>query len=474
MMQMIMDYRGIFLGIAAFVMGCWSAHADPTQLSKEHNEPTSGSSRCRERLEAAYMRGLDMERYGLMAERKHLDLATLEWALAWYRAPSDRVDRWAKGTLRAHVELVDALMGGAYEYSLGGDWKHPCFTKTLAQQSVTIALYAAAYRILGIEEYLSIAERSVNYVESYMKASSGYYFASRGSCDFGDSPEADSGEAYVIKRGAIEKDERVSLAENANFVRALTELYAVSTRERFKELAIQGARKLMADESGRPESVVVIEPDSATRELLDRVAIGRALYALYSITGDTEWLREAIAVLNQIVGDSGVFVRSLEERVAVSSRIEAGAALARFSNLIYSTVKEDRYREMAKRALASVLSGRCEQAGVVDAARLLLAEEELGVEPPHAVLLGSSEDSRTEELWRAMLSRLPHYVRRERFSSVSALKLGAEMYYPRLSKPAAFMCANKRCSVPIFTAAELIERIAEMMNNNKGVGYEDH
>jgi uncharacterized protein YyaL (SSP411 family) len=228
-------------------------------------------------------------------------------------------------------------------------------------------------------------------------------------------------------------------------------------------VALLNDRKLKAADNGRTVDGINIRTDSAVHELLDRVAIARALYSLYSITGDSTWLDDSMVVLNKLIGERGVFTKNLDENAPLSSRIEAATALARLSNMIYFTTREAQYREVARRALDSAMPGRCEQVSVVDAARLLLAEEELRAEPPHAVLIGHGDNSVTEELWQVMLSKLPSYVRRERFSSVSDLRSGSDRHYPKLSKAAVFLCSRKRCSVPIFTAAELTKRIAEMV-----------
>lgn len=452
MMDIVKALRWVLLGMTVFVAIPWPAHSDLPQSSVEYNDLSAGFSRCRSYLEASFVRSLDMQRYGLVGDRKYLDLATLELALSFSRPASSEVDKWVDGTLSAHTALIDTAVGGAYDYSLGGDWKRPCHTKTLARHNAVIALYASAYRARGIDEYLSIAERSVDYVEKFLKARSGYYFTSRGSCNlesrFG-AEEQRATDPHVPSGEAIAKDERVSLVDNANFVLVLAELYAVSTRERFKDLALLNARKLKGD----PE----------VHELLDRVAMARALYSLYSITGDATWLDDSIAALNKVIDERGGFAENLDKKAPLSSRIEAATALARLSNMIYATTREARYRDVAKQALDAALPRRCEQASVVDAARLLLAEAELRTEPPHAVLIENGDDSGSEKLWQVMLWKLPSYVKRERFPSVLALRSGSDRLYPELSKPAVFLCSKKRCSVPILTPAELTERIAEMV-----------
>jgi uncharacterized protein YyaL (SSP411 family) len=189
---------------------------------------------------------------------------------------------------------------------------------------------------------------------------------------------------------------------------------------------------------------------------------------LYSATGDKEWLSRARAALDGVVRKS-----SAGDGLGFSEddRIEISASLARLSNMMYHYVRHTGYRDAARRALESAVPDRCEDIGARDAARLLLAERELGEPPPYVALIGDPEQSSARELWGVMLSRSPSYVLREQFSSASEAGVASDVRYPKLPKPAAFVCAEKRCSLPIFDPTELRERIAEMTTGTRDASH---
>ena len=444
---------------------CCSAHAEQRKSPVELGARVKSVDRCRSQLENVYQTALDTHAYGLAGETKYLDPEMIEWGLSFDE--SGVVGRWVNGSLRANEALFDTVWGGVYAHSKGGDWKQPCYTKLLARQSAMIALYAAAYRSSGIAEYRALAEKTADYVERFLKGPTGSYCTSQGACGSDAGVERkyyQRGDVERRKRGVPALDTRVYIGENADFVRAVSELYAVSNDERFKEMALGGARMLVAAEKGDSSASV----GSRVRYSRERIAVGAAFLSLYSATGDKEWLSRARAALDGVVRKS-----SAGDGLGFSEddRIEISASLARLSNMMYHYVRHTGYRDAARRALESAVPDRCEDIGARDAARLLLAERELGEPPPYVALIGDPEQSSARELWGVMLSRSPSYVLREQFSSASEAGVASDVRYPKLPKPAAFVCAEKRCSLPIFDPTELRERIAEMTTGTRDASH---
>jgi len=81
-----------------------------------------------------------------------------------------------------------------------------------------------------------------------------------------------------------------------------------------------------------------------------------------------------------------------------------------------------------------------------------------------AVLIGSYENSVAAGLWEVIASRIPQGADRRWFAAASEVPSESPFHYPALSRPAAFLCAKGRCSVPLFTVAELSARIDDMLN----------
>ena len=80
-----------------------------------------------------------------------------------------------------------------------------------------------------------------------------------------------------------------------------------------------------------------------------------------------------------------------------------------------------------------------------------------------AVLIGPFADSIAAGLWQIIVSRIPESADRKWFSAASDVPRDSVVRYPSLSRPAAFLCVKSRCSVPLFTVAELNARIDDMV-----------
>ena len=84
-----------------------------------------------------------------------------------------------------------------------------------------------------------------------------------------------------------------------------------------------------------------------------------------------------------------------------------------------------------------------------------------------AVLIGEFTDPSARELWEVLVSRLPDSADREWFTSAEDASRSSLGGYPKLAKPAAFLCINGRCSVALFTQQELARRIDDMLFNKR-------
>ena len=85
--------------------------------------------------------------------------------------------------------------------------------------------------------------------------------------------------------------------------------------------------------------------------------------------------------------------------------------------------------------------------------------EELRTEPAHITVVGAKDEESAKALWLRSLRLGVPYSRREWLDRREGPLLNSDTQFPPLSKAAAFLCANKRCSLPLFTDAELSERI---------------
>jgi uncharacterized protein YyaL (SSP411 family) len=93
---------------------------------------------------------------------------------------------------------------------------------------------------------------------------------------------------------------------------------------------------------------------------------------------------------------------------------------------------------------------------------VLLADEELAVEPTHMTIVGHKDDARAKSL-HALARALPTRYKRLEWLDLREGKLpNPDVEYPDLGEPAAFACSNRICSFPSFNAEELKATVAQM------------
>jgi hypothetical protein len=105
---------------------------------------------------------------------------------------------------------------------------------------------------------------------------------------------------------------------------------------------------------------------------------------------------------------------------------------------------------------APEVAARPEPAGV------LLADLEMGTEPLHVAVIGPRDDARTKALLAEALALHPAYKRVELLDRREGPPPNADVEYPLLPFPAAFLCTAGRCSAPARTPEELRARVAKL------------
>jgi uncharacterized protein YyaL (SSP411 family) len=93
---------------------------------------------------------------------------------------------------------------------------------------------------------------------------------------------------------------------------------------------------------------------------------------------------------------------------------------------------------------------------------VLLADEELAVEPTHMTIVGRKDEPRAQSL-HALARALPARYKRLEWLDLREGKLpNPDVEYPDLGEPAAFACSNRICSYPSFNAEELQATVKQM------------
>ncbi len=141
-------------------------------------------------------------------------------------------------------------------------------------------------------------------------------------------------------------------------------------------------------------------------------------------------------------------------------QIDENIALARFANLLAHYSGKESHRAIAQHALTwlaqpGVALSRLSEAGI------LLLDREFAADPLHLTIVGPKTDPAALALYQAAL-RLPGaYKRLEWWDRSEGPLPNADVEYPPLKRAAAFVCTERRCSVPLYQREDLAAFLAE-------------
>ena len=85
----------------------------------------------------------------------------------------------ARQTLDAALALLDPAWGGFYQYSTGGDWRHPHYEKLTTLQGDYLRIYALACGQFDEPRYCAAAQAVRGYANRFLRSESGAYRASQ-------------------------------------------------------------------------------------------------------------------------------------------------------------------------------------------------------------------------------------------------------------------------------------------------------
>lgn len=419
-----------------------------------------------------HLQAIDEELGGLKTSHRYLDPDSVEYAITRARSGDAQNRAWVRKTLDSNEKLIDPAWGGVYQYSTHRDWDHPHFEKIMPSQMANIRLYAFAYRVFGDERYLKDARAVASYVNSFLKGPNGAYYTSQ---DADVVPGEHSDEYFSLAdsgrraKGIPAIDKHQYARENGMAILAMVELYLTTGELQYLDAARGAAqwalKSRLRDDGGLRHG------DSATEApyLADSLWIAKGLLALYAATGERPFLDHARAAVTFISkefpnSDGAGFYASSPKNAGVlkpALRLDDNIALARLANELFRYTGDESFRAVAQKALSfsaqrEVLKDSISEPGVI------LAGEELATEPPHFTVVGGKSNGVAQELFAATRKVPATYVRREWWDRSEGPMPNPDVQYPALPKAAGFVCANRRCSLPIFSTDELTSRIAQV------------
>ncbi|MDA7949172.1 MAG: DUF255 domain-containing protein [Hyphomicrobiaceae bacterium] len=418
----------------------------------------------------------DTEHAGWGRRLKFLRPDMVEFALRAARRGDKIMEQRVRASLDAAIALVDLEWGGIYQYSHKRDWSAPHFEKLMWSQAQNMRLYALAYKQLGDEKYLDVAQSLYGYLTTYLRGPQGAFYTSQDADVDAETLGEDFYKLSAVERARQPKsppiDKNRYARENGWAISGLLAVYDVTGDQAVREHAIRAAEWVLANRALPGGGFSHGDNDRGGPFLSDALAMARGLLDLYAATGDVRWLREA--------EKTGDFMKAMFAHAAAgfmtTAKPAAGAAafakpyfnieenirLARFSNIIHRVSGKARFREMAVHAMRYLTTDEVtkERRFLVG---IVLADEELAVEPAQITVVGAKTDDRAKRLHRAALKLAFSYRHIDWWDPAKEALPNPDVTYPPLDRPAAFACANQICSLPVFEPEGLAPVVQRML-----------
>ncbi len=137
---------------------------------------------------------------------------------------------------------------------------------------------------------------------------------------------------------------------------------------------------------------------------------------------------------------------------------------ARWANLLSQYSGRESDKALAASAMRYLATPAVALSHRVDVAGVLLANDELSRPAVHIAIVGSKSDPATAALFHVALAFPTTYKRVEWYDSAEGPLPNSDVQYPKLPKPAAFVCTGTACSRPAFSPDDLNHRLERVKN----------
>ncbi len=419
----------------------------------------------------------DTEHAGWGRRLKFLQPDVVEYALREARHGNTELEQRVRASLDAALVLIDPEWGGIYQYSHKRDWSAPHFEKLMWFQAQNMRAYALAYRQFGDPKYLEAVQSLYGYLTTYLRSPEGAFYTSQDADVDAETLGEDFYRLSAAERARQPKSPPIDTnryaRENGWAITGLLAVYDVTGDEAALDHAITAAEWVLKNRRLPGGGFTHGVNDRGGPFLSDSLAMARALLGLYAATGDARWLREAERAgdyLDSTFRHPGAgFVTTAKPAAEAAAfaqpyfNIDENTRLARFANALHRVSGKARFRDMVVHAMRylttdAVTTERRFLVGIV------LADDELAVEPPHIAIVGAKEHAQSKRLLREAL-KLPFSYRRIDFwDPDKETPPNPDVTYPPLEKPAAFACANQICSLPVFEPEGLAPVVQRMLD----------
>jgi len=404
--------------------------------------------------------------------QKFIDADSMDLAIGRAEAGDATAILRARQTLDAAIALIDPVWGGVFQYSEGGSWTKVHFEKIMSFQAQYLRQYSQAYALWKDPKYLAAAGNIERYLADFLSSPDGAFYVSQ-DADLNHDTDGHKyyalGDAERRKLGMPRIDKNLYARENGWAISGMAAYYNVTNDPKVLAIA-ERAAKWVRDNRALPNGGFRHgEKDRGGPFLGDTLAMGQAFLDLYAATGNREWLTSAARAgdfATTFRDEAGGFVTSKtsEGKTGVLAKpaklIDDQVQVARFMNLLNRYYGDEAYREQAAHAMRYLSSASAEMMRPLPG--VLLADEELAIEPTHITIVGHKDAPGAQAL-HALARALPARYKRLEWLDPREGKLpNPDVEYPDLGEPAAFACSNRICSFPSFNAEELQATVKQM------------
>lgn len=415
----------------------------------------------------------DTKNKGWGFDVKCLDCDSVEYAMDKAQQGDTTAEQMARETLnRQEDNLLDPVWGGMYEFAMSKDWTHPEYTKKLKVQADNIRIYADAYALFHDKSYLQTAEKNADYVNQFLTSPEGvFYHAQAGqlNTDKNNNQYFNLNDQQRRQLGIPAVDKHIYTNENGLMIIGLAHLYMVTGDNQYLQQAIKASDWIVKNRSVANGGFQHESTANDIYLLSDTLAMGNAFLILYQATADRHYLT--------LAEQSANYINNHFKNIAASGGYFSSVNTDN-SNANSSIIQEENIALLRFANLLFYYTGNKEDKMMAEIAKryldtinvkaispiasALLAEKEVSHEPLHLAVVGFKNDPQAKALYAAALAYPSSYKKIEWWDRSEGPLPNSNIQYPSLSQAALFICTNKRCSLPIFNAQNIAPLINEI------------
>ena len=454
---------------------------DPSQVATDKTEtiaakPHAGAldAPTRAVLFSRHRKTYDVRFGGLATPQKFLDRDSVEYAIGQALDGDHDEAAMARTTLDAARALFDPAWGGVYQYSTYGDWEHPHFEKLATVQGQYLRIYALAAAAFGKSDDAKAVSEIKRYLDAFLKSPDGTFYVSQ---DADLKPGEHSAEYFALddaKRRALgvpRVDTHIYSLQNGQIIEALTTWGEMSGDKASVDEAIKAAHWIEANRALDDGGFRHDERDAQGPYLGDSLAMARAFLALYRATADRAWLAKSSAAADFIAAnfarpDGGFVTAKTSGPIAAMPQMDENISVARFANLLARYDGKREHAAMAEHALRYLAAPAVALSEITEPG-ILLADDENHAEPLHLTVTGSKSDPSAAALFSTLQHFPQWYKRIEWWDRAEGDLPNADVAYPPTKRAAAFLCTENRCSLPLYSADDVMAFLKSSQANKR-------